>query len=317
MSKNSLAIYALIALALSSGAPAQTNDQIAAQFVPSATFDAYATNNHLSGDNRTWDVLPADLDHSGHADYLAVAYGNGMIAYLRIIKKASGPTLVAESGMATSCDGAPSVSTVNLDCGSRPAMVLKCRVGNRGNQFASLFKWEDAGLIVLNPPSDRRPGSWIAIQEPNFVDVDGDGVMEVLEPSGSFDRNDQFSDQRYDVYKLVDGHLVKSQASLAFYTIFSGGTGTPTAQTYRFAAAPGTYVLTVANGERGSNLSDSAVISLNGNEILGSSALSSKRAIFTVPVTLAAQNTITGELRSAPGSFIHLLVSPAAKPASP
>jgi hypothetical protein len=85
MSKNSLAIYTLIALALRSEAAAQTNDQIAAQFVPSATFDAYAMNNHLAGDNRTWDFLPADLDHSGHADYLAVGYGNGIVPLVRLL----------------------------------------------------------------------------------------------------------------------------------------------------------------------------------------------------------------------------------------
>src|SRR5450755_800143 len=114
------------------------DDQIAAQFVPPA-FTAYAASHTYLSDDRAWKVMPVDLDHTGHADYLAVAYGNGHLGYLRAIRKGAVPTLAADTAVPVACDSQPTISAVDLDGDGKPELVLACRIGNRGAMFSSLF----------------------------------------------------------------------------------------------------------------------------------------------------------------------------------
>lgn len=301
---------ALVTWAASAHAQTMTDDQIAEKFVPSA-FTAYAANHTFFSDSRTWAVLPVDLDHTGHEDYLAVAYGNGHIAYLSVIQKRATPTLLAESASATECDGSPGVSAIDLDGDGKPELNLSCHVGNHGTLFNSLFKWSAGKLVVLNPPHSRRQNAWTAIRKANFVDLNGDGILEVLEIPADFVVDDQgILTENYIVYSLVNGKLAKaSVAPLPYFGMFVRGKGQPQPEVHQFSATPGQYTLTVANGERGQNIVDSGVIMLNGVTIAPPSSFS-KKANLTTNVTLAAQNTLSVELQSTPGSLIYVIFTP-------
>ncbi|MGH7488853.1 MAG: hypothetical protein ACREMY_25110, partial [bacterium] len=84
-------LVAALTISIAAQAEKLTNDQIAAKFVPGG-FTEYAAENTYFAENRTWSVLPADLDHTGREDYLVVAYGNGHIGYLSVIRNGATPT---------------------------------------------------------------------------------------------------------------------------------------------------------------------------------------------------------------------------------
>jgi hypothetical protein len=54
----------------------------------------------------------------------------------------------------------------------------------------------------------------------------------------------------------------------------------------------------------------SGVVTLNGASIAQPSSFSKNQRIITASVTLAQQNTLSVELRSSPGSFVHILFAP-------
>jgi hypothetical protein len=222
------------------------DDQIAAQFVPPA-FTAYAASHTYLSDDRAWKVMPVDLDHTGHADYLAVAYGNGHIGYLRVIRKDAVPTLAADTAVPVACDSQPTISAVDLDGDGKPELVLACRVGNQGAMFSSLFKWTGSGLSVLNARSKRRPNQWEPLREANFVDIDGDGTLEILESSSNPEVDAKgVVTQSWTVWKLTNGTLVKSSASaVPYFNRFDRSKGKPRAELETFTVTPGAYVLTI------------------------------------------------------------------------
>lgn len=320
---------ALLTWAAAAHAQKMTDDQIAEKFVPSA-FTAYAASHTYFSDSRSWTVLPVDLDHSGREDYLAVAYGNAHIAYLSVIRKGPIPKLVAESSPSTGCDGSPGVSAIDLDGDGKPELNLSCHVGNHGATFNSLFKWSAGGLVVLNAPHPRRRNAWSPIREANFIDLDGDGVMEVLEAPGDT-RIDEHGvvTERYDIYRLLNGALVKSPSgsSLVFFDSFTRGKGKPKKEAKTFAATAGPYKLTIIkdkpqanddnnNGDDGDN--GAAVITLNGVVLTDPSNHDEQgehqgnhddgRRPAVLDVTLAEKNTITVEMHGSRGSSISIVI---------
>jgi len=305
-----LAIVFVSTLA-SAQTPTTADDQIAAQFMPPA-FSAFAAANTYLSDYRTSSVLPVDLGHTGHLDYLAVAYGNGHIAYLRVIRKGAVPALAGESTTAVNCDSTPSVSAIDLDGDGIPELSLQCRVGNAGHQFYSLFKWTAGVLAPLNPASKRRANAWEPIMEANFIDMDGTGVFSVLEPSCPFTVDEGGAvNQCWVAYRLANGKLTKSPGSeLTLFERFNRGEGKPESETRKFSATPGPYKLTVINGERGQNLVAAGNITLNGVTIVSPDAFSKNARVIQLDVTLAAQNVLSVVLNSAPGTFIQVLLMP-------
>jgi hypothetical protein len=312
MCKRVLIVILTSMLLVAGRAQTQTTDeQIAAAFIP-PSLAAYAAANPYLADNPSQSILPIDLDHTGRNDYLAVAYGNVHIAFLRVIRKGSIPTLAGDSLSAVECDSGPSLAAVDLDGDAKPELTLNCTVGNRGYRFSSIFKWTGAALLPLNPPSERRRDSWEPIDDPNFVDLDGNGVLAILSASCPFSvSEDRVLHQCWSVYRLVNGRFIKSAGGdVGLFELYVRDTGKPEAETKKFAAAPGPYQLTIVNGERGQNRVSSAVITLNGANVASPNSFSKNAPVIATDVILAAQNTLSVELRSSPGSFIHVLLTP-------
>ncbi|HEY0144320.1 MAG TPA: hypothetical protein VGF48_25770 [Thermoanaerobaculia bacterium] len=88
--------------------------------------------------------------------------------------------------------------------------------------------------------------------------------------------------------------------------------GQPQTTSETFLAHPGAYVLRIVNGDAaGANLASSAVVKLNGDTVAGPSAFNQQARVIEIPVTLAAENTLSAELRGAPGSKILIVLRPA------
>ncbi len=73
---------------------------------------------------------------------------------------------------------------------------------------------------------------------------------------------------------------------------------------FTVADLSGTFALVVKNGKDGNNRVSSAVIQINGKQILGPSDFNEQVDLVTRDFTLELSNEITVELSSKPGSFI-------------
>jgi hypothetical protein len=114
----------------------------------------------------------------------------------------------------------------------------------------------------------------------------------------------------FDTYKWMNGTLVlQTQTTTAYVGLFIRATGAPKTISDDVTADPGAYVLRISNGDQTGHLVDSAEIRLNGVVILGPSQFKPTRQTISVPVTLAASNTLTVELRSAPKSQLTITLS--------
>lgn len=287
-----------------------TADQIAQQFMPPA-FAAFASTHTYLADRREWSVLPIDLGHTGRNDYLAVGYANGQVGYLRIIRLGEIPTLAGESSPAVECESQPFLEAVDLDGDGKPEVSMSCRIGNRGSQFHSFFKWTGGGVTPLNPVDEGQAPAWAPIREASLVDIDGDGVLDVLEASAEAGVDaDGFVTQDYAIYRLVGDKLAKSPTGVIYFSKFLRGTGAPVTVTEHFTAPSGTFIMTIVNGTRGENMVDSAVVTLNGVKILSPASFSNRSRLIQTDVMLGARNTLSVELRSAPGSYVHVLLTP-------
>lgn len=295
----------------SARAQAISDDDVARQFVPSSVFAKYLANEPYLEDQTRWRVIHVDLDGSGTASYRAIAYSNARFDYLRVVRVGPPATaLVGESLGVGPCDGAPGVKAIDLDGDGRPELALTCGVGNRQTQQTLFFKWTGSGLVGLNPAHDTKRNSWSTIQEPNYVDIDGDGVVEVLEPAGEWAAGDDVAEHPYSIYRLQAGSLVKAPVGVAYYDIFVRGKGKPQLVQDEFSTTPGNYTMVVVNGNRGEFMVDSAVITLNGKAVAGPQTFSAKVKRIEIPVSLAADNSLAVELRSAPKSRIQVVFVP-------
>ncbi len=95
--------------------------------------------------------------------------------------------------------------------------------GNGGYSWATIWKWQGDGspLLSLNPPDtqdapvirdDKEP-----IVDPNFIDIDGDGTVDVVEFIGDHARGPK----EYVVYRLTNNMLVPSPGHLVYFDLFA------------------------------------------------------------------------------------------------
>ncbi|RIH84946.1 carboxypeptidase regulatory-like domain-containing protein [Calidithermus roseus] len=85
-------------------------------------------------------------------------------------------------------------------------------------------------------------------------------------------------------------------------------TGRPQDVVERFTATPGTYTITVQNGEGRWGRVSSAVIELNGERILDPSDFSKQTDKIVKEVELSADNLLVVQLRSQPGSSVVVTI---------
>jgi catechol 2,3-dioxygenase-like lactoylglutathione lyase family enzyme len=88
------------------------------------------------------------------------------------------------------------------------------------------------------------------------------------------------------------------------------GTGTPNMDTDTFFGVEGSGRLIIVNGNETESNSrvTSAVITLNGEKILGPNSFKKKIGEIEIPVDLVAENTISVELRGKPGSYLTVRI---------
>jgi hypothetical protein len=245
----------------------------------------------------------ADLDGTGTANYIVAAYTNGFRAAIRVLKlQDSTAILVTEPNLRLLGGIFPAVKLVDIENDGRTEVAIYFSSA-RASTFDWVFKWTGTELRLIGPASvDEHGDVFTDLGDSGFFDVDGDGMLEIVQ--GPLDAA--------EVYKF-DGQNFSLSKTLNLFDTFYRHTGAPVVEMSEFEVANpgGGFVLTIINGDRsGDNRVSSAVIKLNGVEVARPNDFSQQVGKIVRQVTVLAQNTLEVELRGAPGGQVLVTVEP-------
>lgn len=283
----------------------QELEQIVEQFYPQQLIDDSNARVQRGGPApfraRAFEV--ADLDGTGTANYIVAAYTNGFRAAIRVLKlRDSTAILVAEPNLRMLGGIFPAVELVDIENDGRPEVAIHFSSGS-ASLFDWVFKWTGTELRLIGPTSvDEHGDVFTDLGESGFFDVDGDGVLEIV----------QGPVNATEVYRF-DGQKFSLSKTLNLFDTFYRHTGAPVVETSDFQVqTPGSgFILTILNGKPdGTNRVSSAVIKLNGVQVAGPSDFSQQVGKIVRQVTTLAQNMLEVELRGKPGGQILVTVEP-------
>ena len=303
-----LRLALLFGVALSAMAQPISDAALVEQFFPQSLVEESAADFARGGPepSRFSDFVAADLNATGVPEFLVAAYTNGFGAVVRVLKKQGGSAaLVAEPRL--NLGGIfPTVSLIDLDNDGRPEVVVKFS-GATGGMIDWIFKWNGSELDLMVPET-------IYVGSAAFVDLDGDGILEIVNPPGAAGavREGPFE---YTALKLIDGTYRLSPTVFYFFNTFAPETGASASVTREFSVpSPGVpYKVTIANGyPRDGQRVSSARITVNGVLVTAPSRINQKVAAITIPLNVAIKktNTVSVELTGSPGSFLSIGIGP-------
>ena len=297
-------------------ASAQTNEEVVEQFFPGFLIEDSAREFANGGlaPFRASDFVVADLDGTG-TEFIVAAYTNDFSAAIRVLRRQGTTTLLVDEPALRLLGGTfPFVKLIDLDNDGRPEVVTSFSSA-RGHLADWVFKWNGATLDLIGPSTvDEHGDVSTLLSEAGFRDLDGDGILEIINspqqaPLAADEPELELGP--IDIFRF-DGDRYIFDRSLNFFGTFVRSEGKPIVTTQNFTV-PRTdisYLVTIINGDgKGKNRVSSAIIRLNGDVVVGSSRLNQRIAEITEKVRLLNSNTLTVELRSAPGSQLSVLVA--------
>jgi hypothetical protein len=111
------------------------------------------------------------------------------------------------------------------------------------------------------------------------------------------------------IYFLVIPNLSFAANAVLFEETFVRGKGKPETEQRNFTALAGEASLIIHNGDaNGKNRASSAVIILNGTQVVGPNEFNQQVGLIEKPLVLNQNNTLEVKLRSAPGSFLSVQI---------
>ncbi|MGH7486892.1 MAG: hypothetical protein ACREMY_15015, partial [bacterium] len=177
---------------------------------------------------------------------------------------------------------------------------------------AWIYKWDNSHLALLMPVK-RHHDVESDIFDPMFVDVDGDGALDVVDfRRGNIGGDDEESpaSNSYRLLSLRDGELrVVSPLDLVFATVRNAGPPAPVTEPFSVSNPGAGRVLVLVNGDaQGKHRVSSAVVTVNGQDLITERTLNQGIARVEVPVVLKQDNTITAKLTGAPAGQILIVI---------
>ena len=241
--------------------------------------------------------VAADLNGTGRKEFLVALYVWAGGGAMRVLKKQGDTAVVVDEPKLCPFIGGgvflPEVSAMDLDKSGRPA-ILAGNTDNYGRPQPWIFKWDGTGLKSLGAQTPVRGLPCTDLVDPLFVDLDGDGVFEIVNGFES-ERPDQTGPARTRVYKLENG--VYKQTGIFEYFFYGIGAGGEDTFLARHPEAP--YVVTVANGSgKDEPPVGAAEIRLNGQLIAGADKINRKSRYLSIPVTVKDQNSVEVKILS-------------------
>jgi len=235
-------------------------------------------------------------------DLLAAAYTNGFTGAILLLRRDG--TVALDPSLRIS-GVVPSVETVNLDGAGNDEVIVSFS-SPRGRDSSWVFRREGETLTLIGPSAVDEDGDlYPTIVDAGWLDLDGDGILELYAPSGDpgdFDAEPQ--PPSFVVYALSNGQYGPT-GSLTYARQFERTTGAPNDFRETFLAVPGASTLKIANDGV-----SSASVRLNGATVVTPNMLNPDVRAITVDVTLQSSNTIEVELAGAPGSSLTVGIVP-------
>lgn len=166
----------------------QTDDDIVRSFFPQKLLDM-SVNDFNNGGPRpfqTYDFVVADLNNDGASHFIIAAYSNGFSGIVRLLKKEGGVSLlIDEPDIPTMGGDFPGVELIDLNNDLVPEIIVSFASGS-GPTENWVFKWYDNKLNLISPTREGTFGViHTVLSDAAFVDLDGDGIKEIINPLGS------------------------------------------------------------------------------------------------------------------------------------
>lgn len=220
----------------------------------------------------------------------------------------------------------PQVRVLDLDADRRPEVIVSFSSA-QGASADWVLRWDGTTLKPMGPDYvDEEGYADTLLGEALFIDLDGDGVLEIVNSPDDPDP-DAPAGTEYEVYALANGKYSQSK-TLTFFDTFArppkppmetkgkeDQLSQPEVVTRDFVVADATvhYVMTIVNGDdTGDHRVTSAEITLNGIAVAGPETLGGSRRIVAIPVTAALSNTIRAVLRGPRDTWLTIAISPVA-----
>jgi len=295
-----------------------TTEEIVEQFFPQRLIDDSEKRVKRGGPSpfRTSTFRLADLDGIGSQNYIVAAYTNGFSAAVRVLKLENGTaTLVTEPNLRLLGGIYPALELVDIESDGRPEVVAFFSGSGRTNDW--VFKWTGTELRLIGPASiDEYGDVYTVLVNSGFIDVEGDGVLEIITPPTHRPFPPALRDTiKIDTYKIYsfDGQTYQLTKSLNYFDTFSRRTETPVVSTRGFDVQDqgDDFIFTVINGKPdGKDRVNSAVIRLNGVLIVGPSDLNEEVGQIVRKVSVLQDNVVEVELKGEPEGQVTITVEP-------
>lgn len=263
--------------------------------------------------DQSGNFVAGDLDGTGQTNYLVAGYTNGRKGAVRVIRKSgNNATVVAAPDFPGMGGHFIAVELIDLDADRRPEVIVQCSGMRAATHW--IFKWSAGQLNVFGPSETVNGVIAPTTVNADYVDLDGDGVLEVVGyPTLSPRREDGTleSPGPVEVFSVKNGTFTKSESPVLWYGEFARGKGEPVTEKQTFPArlSPGRYELRVNSGDpQARNVVTAGEVHFNGQLVLGNNDFKNKKRELAVVVTPGDVNTVEVRLTSAPGTSLRVQV---------
>jgi len=318
--RSSGALFLAILALMARPSPAQTTDwDLVNLLFPQEVLDDFQSDQPGDTPTRKTAFVAADLNGTGTAEFLVVVYAVDNIrtmALVRVLHTGNGSAFT----VGPDCDGCllvgnlPAISRIDVDGSGRPEFLVETVSSQYSHPTQQVFRWNGTALELVGPSEVSSDGTrYTVVGDGEFVDLDGDGMLEVINPPDVSDaiRAAGEDAHAYTVYKLAGGVYARSDLIFDFF------------QDYRltmnnfpgddFAAAdPGqAHIMTLANGDgRARTAVTGAEIRLNGVLIAGPDRINQQMRTLQIPVTVSAHNTLSVTVSGDASSSLYVGIGP-------
>lgn len=249
---------------------------------------------------------------------IVAAYGNTLSSQIAVISERDGGALLMRRDL-VSPGRLTSIELRDLDRDRQPEIVVHL-AEPRGGDVVSVFRWDGKNLLMIGPRRQwpGNPGvEATALTDPSFIDIDGDGVYEIVDEKYfrmTDDNGEEHSGAERTLYRLTDTDPHGGKI-LDDFDLFTGGSDPAELFTGDFDVddpGPNRELVVVngsaANGKRVA----SATVDVNGVRVVNRTDLVRTPARVRVPVHLkSGTNTIAVNVLGAPDAEIAILIGPA------
>lgn len=294
-----------VALALSSvAATAMTTDEIVAAAYPSQLTDVAAQHHYADQREQAY----AAISVAG-TKYIVAAYTNGHVAAVALIDASANPPARRQLICDHQTGNHPRVTAADLDGDGVLEAIVRFTLGPRGGAETWIYRIQQGKLVSIGPLNAKGLS---LIGDPDIVDFNGNGVMDLVDASNVGDSRDQPVVVQ-EHYVLQEGAFVAAEP-LDFYEIFFRGRAAPVTKQETFTipsdALKKPYRLTIINGGFNGDAyrTSAGSVSLNGVAVSSSSDFNQQRRSWTIPVSLQLSNTLTVRLEGQPRSRVIVAI---------